>query len=273
MTSTVKSQLSALALILLLCTSVACSRLAGVQNKPRDTGGQELLLGLKMDAAQAAQNIERTMQVIQDRCDRLNLYCKLERQNDNQIKLRVSGELDPARVKSVLLAEGMELRAVVTELAPAPLHKYPTRASAQEAAGNDRDVMPYLERSSNSQPDFTTYLIVERTPLVSGQDIRKASAVPYPRGVGDGEYQITFQLKPEAAARFGEWTGSHIDNYLAVVFNREVRTAAYIKSQITDSGEIVGRFTKQEAEDMAQILMSGNLPAPVSVLKEGTYKP
>lgn len=44
------------------------------------------------------------------------------------------------------------------------------------------------------------------------------------------------------------------------------------KSRIFDQGEISGRFTKQAAEDLALILRSGALPAPVKIVDQGTNK-
>jgi len=58
-----------------------------------------------------------------------------------------------------------------------------------------------------------------------------------------------------------------------VVLNSEVKSIAFIKSQITDSGEIEGRFTKQSAEDLALTLRSGALPAPIQYQEERTVGP
>jgi preprotein translocase subunit SecD len=48
-----------------------------------------------------------------------------------------------------------------------------------------------------------------------------------------------------------------------------VKSIAFIKGQIFDTGMISGHFTKQAAEDLAQILMSGPLPAAVKIVEEG----
>jgi hypothetical protein len=50
----------------------------------------------------------------------------------------------------------------------------------------------------------------------------------------------------------------------------EVKSIAYIKSQITDTGQITGRFTKESAEDLSLMLSSGPLPAPVKIVEEGS---
>jgi len=57
------------------------------------------------------------------------------------------------------------------------------------------------------------------------------------------------------------------------VLNEEVKSIAFIKSQITDSGQIDGRFTKQSAEDLAMTLRSGALPARLTYLEERTVGP
>jgi preprotein translocase subunit SecD len=114
--------------------------------------------------------------------------------------------------------------------------------------------------------------VVEVPPIVTGTDLRNAAAVPAPGG-GTTEYQIQFSLKKAGAEKFGAWTGAHINEYMGVVLNDEVKSIAYIKSQIFDQGEISGRFTKQSAEDLAITLRSGALPAPIEYLEERTVGP
>jgi preprotein translocase subunit SecD len=113
--------------------------------------------------------------------------------------------------------------------------------------------------------------VVEYPSVVDGSELREANAVS--RTGGDGDYQISFSFKPSGAQKFGEWTGKNIGNYMAVVLNGEVKSAAYIKSQIFDSGEISGRFTKASAEDLALTLKSGALPAKIEYQEERTVGP
>jgi len=60
---------------------------------------------------------------------------------------------------------------------------------------------------------------------------------------------------------------------MAVVLNNEVKSVAFIKSQISDSGEISGNFTKASADDLALTLKSGALPAKLSYQEERTVGP
>jgi preprotein translocase subunit SecD len=262
-----------LALLLLLCVAVSCTTLSG----PRDKGGFYLVLAVKADEAQLDQSIERTMAVIQKRCDSLAIYCKPQRQSgdkSNRIMLRVSSTLDQARVKTVLLSQGLELRAVVSPPSPTPVQLYATQAEAAAAAGKDEETLPYVEREVKAGSlNGSRFVILKRAPIITGEDITQAAAVARFRDINDEDYQITFRVKPEGAERFGSWTGANINNYIAIVWNKEVRSIAFIKSQITDSGEISGRYTKEQAEDVALVLKSGNLPASVELVEEGTYKP
>jgi preprotein translocase subunit SecD len=261
-------QLSRLAVLLLLvCLASACAQLLPMlkgKQAPQDKGGIYLVIAVKADKAQLDQSIEETIATIRKRCERLDIYCKLQRQSGDQIMLRFSSPMDSGRVKKVLLAGGIEMREVVTQLSPAPLQRYPTRAEAEDEAGADNDVLPYDE------DDIKSFIVVKHTPIVTGDDIRSAEAVP----ISDfPHYYVSFTLKPEGAARLKEWSGSHLNYYLAVIMNKSALTVAYIRSEISDAGEISGRFTKEQAEDISQVMMSGNLPAPIELLEEGTYKP
>ena len=136
-----------LALLLLLCTTASCAQLFRRQEKqkPQDKGGTELLLTIKADGARLDQSIEQAMAVIRKRCERLNIYCKVERRSGDQIVLRFSTSMETGRVKNILLAEGMEMRAVVSNSSPAPAQTYPTQEAAAEAAGINKDVLPFIE--------------------------------------------------------------------------------------------------------------------------------
>ena len=126
------------------------------------------------------------------------------------------------------------------------------------------------EKSSEASRQPANWVVVESPAIVDGSELRNASAV---QTSADSEaYQIAFSLRAEGAEKFGSWTGAHINNYIGVVLNGEIKSIAFIKSQINDQGEITGRFTKQSAEDLALTLRSGALPVPVKIVEEGANK-
>ena len=207
-------------------------------------------------------------------------------QSSHQILLQMPGVTDPERVKQLLKGESrLELVHIVSPPSPAPSQTYATKeeAIASLNSGNipaNRRVLPYSERAeptaaSTQDPNEqkpVRWVVVESPAIIDGSELRNASAVPTRAGSSD-EYEISFSLKKNGADKFGAWTGAHINEYMGVVLNDEVKSIAFIKSQIFDSGQIEGRFTKQSAEDLALTLRSGALPAPIEYLEERTVGP
>ena len=206
-------------------------------------------------------------------------------QSSHQILLQMPGVQDPERVKDILKGESrLELVHVIGPPSPAPATTYPTEADAiasLNSAGTippNRKVVPYTERmelsadKNQNQPKPKQWVVVETPAIIDGSELRNATAIPTQAGRSD-DFEINFSLKKSGADKFGAWTGAHINEYMGVVLNDEVKSIAYIKSQIFDSGQITGRFTKQSAEDLALTLRSGALPAPIEYLEERTVGP
>jgi preprotein translocase subunit SecD len=204
-------------------------------------------------------------------------------QTAHQILLQMPGVQDPERVKNVLQGESrLELVHVISPPSPQPAQTYSSEAEAiasLNSAGTvppNRKVIPYQERqdaaADPNQPKPRQWVVIEVPAIIDGSELRNASATQSQGGRAD-EFEIDFSLKKAGADKFGAWTGSHINEYMGVVLNGEVRSIAFIKSQIYDRGQISGRFTKQTAEDLALTLRSGALPAPIEYLEERTVGP
>src|SRR5262245_30376790 len=206
-------------------------------------------------------------------------------QTSHQILLQMPGVQDPERIKEILRGESrLELVHVISPPSPQPAQTCATEAEAIQSLGGtvpaNRRVLPYLERAEptaagtadQNAPKPTRYVVVAVPPIIEGSELRNASAVPTRSG-GTEEYEINFSLKKAGADKFGAWTGANINEYMGVVLNDQVRSIAFIKSQIFDSGQITGRFTRQSAEDLALTLRSGALPAPIEYLEERTVGP
>ena len=88
-----------------------------------------------------------------------------------------------------------------------------------------------------------------------------------------GQSVVRFDLVPSAADKFGQYTGSHIGTFMAIVLDGKVMSAPRINARITDSGIIEGNFSIQEAEDLALVLRAGALPASITYLEERTVGP
>jgi len=198
-----------------------------------------------------------------------------------QILLQMPGLEDPQRVKDLIGAESrLSLMKIVSPGNPSPVQTFPTKEAAVQSIGgtipSNRLVLAMTERDTTDEANAAAqppkqWVVVENPAVVDGSELRDAAAVS--RTGSESDYQISFSFKPGGAQKFGEWTGKNIGNYMAVVLNDEVKSAAYIKSQIFDSGEISGRFTKATAEDLSLTLKSGALPAEIEYQEERTVGP
>lgn len=200
-----------------------------------------------------------------------------------QLLLQMPGVQDPERVKEILgKASQLELVHVISPPSPAPAQTYDTEEAARASLGgnvpSNRRILPYAERDeptlAGSQPEAQParrYVVVEVPAIISGSELRSADAVS--QSNRDDDYQIAFNLKPGGATKFGQWTGANVNQFMGVVLDGEVKSIAFIKSQISDRGEISGRFTRESAEGLALTLRSGALPASVRYKEERTVGP
>lgn len=232
------------------------------------------------------QAVEQALKIIESRINAFGVKePTLQRhgaESSGQILLQMPGVDDPERVKKLIGADSnLALMKIVSPPSPSNVQIYPTEEAAKQSLGgtvpSNRKILVYSDRddttanAQNPQEKAKQYVVVEYPAVVDGSELRDASAVS--RTGSDSDFQITFSFKPNGAQKFGDWTGKNINNYMAVVLNNEVKSAAYIKSQIFDSGEISGRFTKATAEDLALTLKSGALPAKIEYQEERTVGP
>ena len=169
------------------------------------------------------------------------------------------------------------LMKIVSPPNPSPVQTYPTREAALQSVGGalppNRRVLPYAERDARPNAMERTppsWVVVEYPAVVDGSELRDAAQYRVPATKPTTKYR-SHSSRP--VHKFGEWTGRNIGNYMAVVLNDEVKSAAYIRSQIFDQGEISGQFTKATADDLALTLRSGALPAKIEYLEERTVGP
>ncbi len=189
---------------------------------------------------------------------------------DNEILVQLPGEGDPTRAKSVIQAGG---QLTLNRLADD--QTYPSEAAALAAHGGvlpqGTIIVPGKAEGEGGQPGQQVYYILDRAPIVTGQDLRGAS--PAPSTNNPGQYEVRFQLSTAAAARFGPFTEANIGHRMAIVLDHQVYSAPTIQGRIDDSGEITGNFSEESAQDLALVLRAGALPASIKYLEERTVGP
>jgi len=85
---------------------------------------------------------------------------------------------------------------------------------------------------------------------------------------------VLFTLDRVGAKKFGRITTENVGRRLAIVLDNSVISAPNIREAITGgTGTISGGFSFQESTDLALLLRSGALPAPINIIEERTVGP
>ena len=88
------------------------------------------------------------------------------------------------------------------------------------------------------------------------------------------ETVVSFTLDRVGAKRFGKATSTGVGKQLAIVLDGKIVSAPVIRDTIASgNGQISGNFTFQSATDLALLLRSGALPAPLNIIEERTVGP
>ncbi|MBI4391014.1 MAG: protein translocase subunit SecD, partial [candidate division NC10 bacterium] len=116
----------------------------------------------------------------------------------------------------------------------------------------------------------TPYLI-ERQTLLTGDTLTSAE-VRLDRVTNEPYVGIEFDR--EGARIFAEVTEKNVGRRLAIILDNTVYSAPRINEKIPGGqAQITGRFTVEEARDLAIVLRAGALPAPVHIIANLTVGP
>jgi preprotein translocase subunit SecD len=112
------------------------------------------------------------------------------------------------------------------------------------------------------------YYVLQRVPIVAGDDFRDAQ----PSVDENGRPDATFILTRNAGDRFYQFTSTNIGKSLAIVLENRVQEAANIQQAIRDQGRITG-LGKDKAQNLSLMLRTGALPASIHYLQESVVGP
>jgi preprotein translocase subunit SecD len=186
------------------------------------------------------------------------------RQGDDRVLVQIpGGQIDRSRARELLAVTGyLQFKIVQDQATSAELlqENYPEGLPAETVIATERD--------KETNRVLTAYLLPEQ-PDITG-DYLKDARVSFDR---QQRPIVEFQFNTEGGRIFGELTAENIGEQLAIVLDDRVYSAPNIRSRIGSRGQIEGRFTSQEAADLAVVLRSGSLPIPVVIEEERTVGP
>src|ERR1035437_3870361 len=162
---------------------------------PGEPSGYLVTMAASRIANIQQQTMDQAEETIRRRIDALGLTEPLVApygQGENAIIVELPGEGDPNRAKSVIQAGGQLERHLVLDNTP-----YSSEATAQAAHGGVRPPNAQLVQGKSSaagpsQPAVESWYVVDRVPVVTGRDLRSATAVRSTKNIG--VYDVAFTL-------------------------------------------------------------------------------
>ncbi len=221
-----------------------------------DSDGRVITLSYsdKQKEEMVSDALTRSIEIVRRRIDALGTKePSIQTQGGKYILIQLPGVDNPEHIKELIGQTAKMTFHLVNENVPAE-----QVASGRAPAGTE--FMPYMESPDQK---VAVYSRVE----VSGESLKDSQAdfdqnnMPVVSTVFDAT----------GARRFAKLTTEHVGERFAIVLDGKVLSAPVIREPIPGGrGQISGGFTLQGAKDLAVLLRSGALPAPLSVIEERT---
>jgi len=186
------------------------------------------------------------------------------RQGSDRVLVQIpGGDVDRQAARELLEVTGrLEFKIVQDVAASEELLR------AQYPDGLPEGTEIVFEEDPQTGRPVSAYLVPE-APAITGQYLADARVDFDPRG----RPIVSFTWSPEGGDIFGDLTDEHQGDQLAILLDDVVRSAPVIQSRISMRGQITGRFTTEEASDLAIVLRAGSLQVPVRIEEERTVGP
>lgn len=192
--------------------------------------------------------VDQAIEVLRRRVDALGTTePNIQRQGLDRILVQVPGLQDPQRLKDILgQTAKLEFRLIA------------------DVGATDAEQLPSRDADGQRVP-------VERRIIVDGEDLVDAQPAFDSRS---NEPIVNFRFNVRGAQRFANATTENVGRPLAIVLDNEVISAPRIQTPITGGqGQISGRFTVEQANNLSILLRAGALPAKLTIVEERTVGP
>jgi len=202
--------------------------------------------------------VDQALKIIRNRIDQFGVSePTVQAQGADEIVVQLPGIQDPQRAKDLI---GKTALLEFKLLATGP------GAGTPEHPGTGVQTVP-----GKGDAGGRRQYLVERRTLMTGDVVTDASVRP---GTATEGMAVDFVLDARGGKLFGQITSANVGRNLAIVLDGYVESAPTIREPITGGrGQITGRFDFTEAQDLANVLRNGALPAPLKLIEERTVGP
>jgi preprotein translocase subunit SecD len=232
-----------------------------ISSVPSNAGPSYSLTFKPHDLAAIRSNaMDQALETIRNRIDQLGVReTTVVREGDSEILIQLPGIQDPERAK--------ELIGKTAVLEFKLIDDSHSVADAEKDGPPPGDEILYgpVDRGGK-----TPYL-VESPVLLTGDTVTDARVRP--GGRLEGPY-VSVELDSRGAEIFDTLTAENVGRKLAIILDKTVYSDPVIRERIPGGHvQISGRFSLDDAHDLAIVLRSGSLPAPVEIEEERTVGP
>ncbi len=229
-------------------------------------GGVQALLEADIPADQTveAETMQTARAIVENRVNGLGVTEALVQQaGDRRIVVEIPGETDPetalATLKETGLLEFVDFSTI-------------SQTDAISLIGQkiQTDFAAQLPADPTQTPTGTLQTQVFHT-VMTGAALKSVSVTSAQLTT---EPEVAFELTPDGAQIFRDYTSANVGNILAIILDKEVISTPTIQQPITDGqGVVQGNFTLESANALAVQLRYGSLPIPLKIVETRTVGP
>ena len=218
--------------------------------------------------------ISRVLEIVRNRIDQFGVSePSVNRQGNDRVVVQLPGVKDPKQALAIIQTGG-KLEFKLVDDAMSKQDNFADYKAGILKAGvelpDDEEILHlYSKNPDTGKMDPGDPVVVKRNPPITGAALKTAQ-------VGFSQFQeaeVEFELKPDGAKQFLEFTSGNIGKRLAIVLDGKVRSAPVIRDKLSDRGVITGNFTVDEAKDLALILRAGALPVDLEIVEQRVVGP
>ncbi len=237
-----------------------------VKKEDQAAGRFALVMTAREERRIADLAVRQGVETIRNRVDQFGVAePTITRQGEDRILIQLPGIQDPERAKALIGKTALLEFKLVDD-----------RGSPEEALtgklpeGAEILYQRSVDKTTNAEQKIP--FVVQKRTLLTGAELNRAEVTSDPNAIGN--WQVAIEFNSIGTRIFGEVSEQNVGRRLAIVLDGNLYSAPRINERIPGGRAVItGRFTADEARDLAIVLRAGALPAPVTILEERTVGP
>ncbi|MBQ6779892.1 MAG: protein translocase subunit SecD [Treponema sp.] len=254
------------------------------------SGGMNIIVHADLDAALASQSdsnaaisdpaqfkkdaMAQAIETLTSRIDKFGLTSPVIRQQgEDRIYIEIPGAADGESVNTLIMGKGILNFRLVDSDATEKFNQYyqAHAASTFNADGNlidssiipsDTEVIGLYTKDDYGLDERIGYLVVKKEIALDGQHIKSAQVSA---NNITNRPEVNFVLDTDGAVIFGDFTGAHVGENLAIVSDNKIKSYARINEKIGGGQVAISGFSVEEAQNLQKVLQTAWLSVPLEV--------